>query len=146
MMKAQEVFRVMMREQVAPALRELGFRGSGQSFTLPSDEYWALVGFQKSDSSSARAVKFTVNVQVAPKEEWAKAAREKPWLGSRPSPNVVGASYVPGGWSERIGLLLPVRTYRWWWVEPDRLTEPVAREVVAAIRDHGLPEMKRRMP
>jgi hypothetical protein len=144
-MKAQEAFAVMMREQVAPALRQFGFKGSGQSFTLPSNEYWALLGFQKSQWSSASVVRFTVNLTVAPKEAWAQAAEEKPYLGSRPTPNG-GLVNVPGHWFERIGLLLPSKTDHWWWVEPDRPTEPIGREVIPAIRDHGLPEMKRHMP
>jgi hypothetical protein len=42
--------------------------------------------------------------------------------------------------------LLPSRTDHWWWVQPGRPTEPVAREVVAAIRDHVLSEKERHMP
>jgi hypothetical protein len=141
--KAQEAFAVMMREQIAPALRSLGFKGSGQSYSIPSERYWALVGFQKSGASSAGAVKFTVNLKVVPRVGWARAYDEHPWMGSKPSPNTLNV--VEGGWRSRIGHLLPNPGDRWWWIEPDRPTEPVADEVIAAIRDFGLPEMRRRM-
>ncbi len=133
----------MMREDVAPALRELGFKGSGQSFSLPSDRYWALVGFQKSAYSDATAVKFTVNLRVVSKEDWERAREAQPWRGQRPSPNDAGS--VPGGWYARIGQLLPSRADQWWRVDPDTPTEQTAQAVVAAIRDFGLPEMRRRM-
>jgi hypothetical protein len=41
---AQNTFKRMMREQVAPKLRVLGFKGSGQKFVLASDSHWALLG------------------------------------------------------------------------------------------------------
>jgi hypothetical protein len=142
-MTAQEAFALMMREQVAPALRDLGLKGSGQVFSIPSDRYWALIGFQKSVGSSSEAVKFTVNLQVVDRDAWAKASEEQPWRGPKPKANVRPG--VPGSWGERIGTLMPPRNDYWWSIEPDRPTEPVAGEVVAALRDHGLPEMKRRM-
>jgi Domain of unknown function (DUF4304) len=141
--KAQEAFAVMMREQIAPALRSLGLKGSGQSYSIPSEKHWALIGFQKSGASSAAAVKFTVNLTIQSREAWAKAYEDSPWIGKKPSPNV--RSGAPGGWTSRIGHLLPTPRDHWWWVEPDRPTAPVADEVVAAVRDYGLPEMRQRM-
>jgi hypothetical protein len=51
---ALDRFRTMMRHDVAPELRRMGFRGPGQSFMLPSEDHWVLLGFQKSRSRSAR--------------------------------------------------------------------------------------------
>jgi hypothetical protein len=132
----------MMREQVAPALRQLGLKGSGQAFSLPSERHWALIGFQKSAISSSASVKFTVNLQVVSQEAWLEARKANPRMPNRPSANSL---WPVEGWHDRIGLLLPKRGDRWWWIEPDRPTEPVAEDVVVAIRDYGLPEMKRRM-
>jgi hypothetical protein len=133
----------MMREQVAPALRALGLKGSGQSYAIPADAYWALVGFQKSIASSAGAVKFTVNLQVHPRDAWARAYEKRPSMGAKPSANTLAG--VEGTWWSRIGRLLPDASDRWRWIEPDRPTDPVGDEVIAAIRDYGLPEMRRRM-
>jgi hypothetical protein len=142
-MRAQEAFASMMRQQVAPALRDLGLKGSGQVFSIPSDRYWALIGFQKSVGSTSEAVKFTVNLQVVSRDDWAKASEAQRWRGAKPKANVRPG--LPGAWGERIGALMPSGNDHWWWVEPDRPTEQVADEVVAALRDHGLPVMKRRM-
>jgi Domain of unknown function (DUF4304) len=54
---AQEAFTMMVKEQIAPALRELGFKGSGQRFTLPDDEHWALIGLQKFTWSNREAMR-----------------------------------------------------------------------------------------
>lgn len=143
-MVAQEVFKLMVREQIAPALRVLGLKGSGQSYTIPSERYWALIGFQKSVSSSSAVVKFTLNLTVVSRNAWARAFESHPWIGAKPSPNVE-VLMADGEWHSRIGQLLPSRSDHWWWVEPDRPTEPVAREVVEAIRDVGLPAMLERM-
>jgi hypothetical protein len=36
---ALDIFRVMMREEIAAELRRMGFKGSGQSFTLPLETH-----------------------------------------------------------------------------------------------------------
>src|SRR5262245_58403044 len=128
-MSAQEAFALMMRGQVAPALRELGLKGSGQAFSIRSEQHWALIGFQKSTASNAAGLKFTINLQVVPRDSWAKAAEEQPWLGAKPSPNVIGS--VPGGWWQRIGGLLSTADDHWWRIEPDRPTQTVGEEVIA---------------
>jgi len=133
-----------MRDEIAPVLRQFGLRGSGQAFSIPSDAYWAQIGFQKSDSSNALIVKFTVNLKVVSREAWAETARTHRWLGAKPSPNTQ-ASLVPGAWDVRIGLLLPSGRDEWWRIEPDTPTAPVAGEVLVAIHDFGLPAMRRRM-
>src|SRR5712691_6087251 len=96
----------MLREDVAPSLRRLGLKGSGQVYTIPSSTHWAIVAFQKSAYSDADLVRFTLNLTVARKDEWAAAYAEKqPVIGRRPMPN----TYVPVGssWHSRIGHLMP---------------------------------------
>ena len=66
---AQEAFVKMMKEEIAPALRRLGFKGSGQRYELPSPTHWALLGFQKSAYSDSPEVRFTVNVTIAGRDE-----------------------------------------------------------------------------
>ena len=137
---------MMMREDVAPALRRLGLKGSGQSYTLPSETHWALIGFQKFTWSNAGRVEFTINLTVARKDEWAAAYQATPHIGVRPSPGISGG---PSWWA-RIGSLLPgggnaELAETAWAVEPDEPVEPVAGDVVGAIRDHALPAMRERM-
>lgn len=131
----------MMREEIAPALRAIGFRGSGSQYARPDNAWWLLVGFQKSRSSDARQVRFTVNVAALDKRSWSEARATDPWLPEKPSPNV---NYPVGDWI-RIGTLLPTRRDRWWAIPAGRSTDTIAAEVVTAIRDHAVPWLLNRM-
>jgi hypothetical protein len=83
MATALDIFRLMMREEIAPGIRRMGFKGSGQSFILPSETHWVLLGFQKSTTSNANAVRFTVNVTAASRRAWTQARSEHSYLGER---------------------------------------------------------------
>ena len=51
----------------------------------------------------------------------------------------------PVGWYQRLPFLMPEhRSDHWWTVRPDDETSAVAGEVVRAIREHALREMRRR--
>jgi hypothetical protein len=41
-MAAQDDYREMIRDHIAPALREMGFKGSGQNYALPSETHWGV--------------------------------------------------------------------------------------------------------
>lgn len=112
MPSAQECFTVMMREQVAPAVRKLGFKGSGSSFVLPVEGYWAIIGFQKSVWSTATELQFTINLTVVSKSEWIAIRERKPYYPERPSPNT---HFGPSVWQRRIGELIPVKGNDYWW-------------------------------
>lgn len=101
---AQARFKAWTNEHLAPGLRRLGFKGSGQTFSLPDDECWVLLGVQKSTSSTARQVKFTLNLSVANRQLWSDLRQwQHYWLAAKPSANVTS----PGQQSRRIGNLLP---------------------------------------
>lgn len=135
---AQDTFKAMMRERVAPALRELGCKGSGQTFRLDLPGYWAQIGFQKSHGNSSREVSFTANLSVISKAEWAERRLAKPYLPECPKPNI----YYMIPWQERIGSVLPEGGQdKWWRVHPGE-GAAVAAEVIAAFRDHALPAMR----
>jgi Domain of unknown function (DUF4304) len=141
-MTAQEAFTTMVKEQIAPSLRELGFKGSGQRFTLPDEKLWAQIGLQKFSWSDPDAVEFTANVPVVRRDVWEQERLRSPHLPKQPAPNIFYGTYA---WQTRIGNLLPERDEKRWRVEPDRPTEPVAEEFVAAIREYALPAMRKRM-
>jgi uncharacterized protein DUF4304 len=141
-MTAQEAFTMMVKEQIAPALRALGFKGSGQRFTLPDDEHWAQIGLQKFSWSDRDEVEFTANVTVARRDVWQAERAERPYLPKQPAANIFYGTYA---WQTRIGELLPEGEEKRWRVSPDRPTEPVAAEFVAAVSDYALPAMRKRM-
>ena len=140
---ATEAYRAMLSEEIAPALHDLGLESSGEQYELPNDAYWALIGFQYSRKTITRKkLRFTVNLLVASRKLWAeKHAADPDLYPERPDASALRVEF----WWSRLGELLPDRTDRWWAITPDRLTSPVAAEVVAAIREHGLPAMREQM-
>ena len=135
---AQSVYANMLRREIAPGLRALGFRGSGSKFVLPRVDWWQIVAFQKDYHSDAEHIRFTVNLTVANKAAWAADREYEPSLPVSPSGNT---SY----WYEtekriRLGNLMPPRGEdRWWDVIAGVPTDPVAELVVSAIERRALP-------
>ena len=129
---AQAVYTEMLRSEIAPRLRALGFKGSGPSFVLPDEARWLIVAFQKDRYSRADWVRFTVNLTVADKAAWADARQYEPTLPVRPSGTV---RYTLGDAKViRLGNLMPPSGGdRWWEVGPNRASGPASRQVLDAI-------------
>jgi Domain of unknown function (DUF4304) len=127
---------------VAPGLRAIGFKGSGQNYRLPSDDHWAMLGFQKSTSSDPTHVRFTANVVVVSRSSWDAVRAESPHLPERPTATTYWGTYV---WQKRIGELLPDGEDMWWDVEAGADEAELADAIVWAVRDYVLPAMRRQM-
>jgi hypothetical protein len=138
---AQDNFKAMLREYVAPRLRELGFKGSGATYSRPSEVAWLLLGFQKFKWSTEKEVEFTLNLTVAPKDAWAKARSEREWLPDRPSANTFYGTYI---WQVRIGDLLGGGD-RMWRVQKGQPTDAVAADVLEVIERYALPAMQAKL-
>src|SRR5438093_6746629 len=100
----------MLRLAIAPGLRALGFKGSGQVYEPPDEQYWSLLGFQRSVASDRHEARFTINLSVAEKAGWAEARREHSYYPVKPNPNI----HCGFEWYERIGSLLPEHKDHWW--------------------------------
>ena len=136
---AQETYRDFVKAHLAPGLRALGFKGSGRNYELPCRDHWAMLGLQASQWSDSNEVRFTVNLLVVSKDVWERERAERPSLGRKP-----GANAHPGrfAWWERIGLLMPDGTDKWWAVEAGMRPEGLAQEVLQAVEAYGLPALR----
>jgi hypothetical protein len=139
---AQDTFKRMIREKIAPELRAFGFKGSGQRFVLPSESHWALLGFQRSAWGDSRKGSFTINLTVVSKDAWEQSRAERPHRGSIPAANSYEGVPV---WEDRIGMLMPGSFDQWWEVCAGESTDHVARDVVSAVEVYALPEMHRQI-
>jgi hypothetical protein len=142
MRTAQETYSEMLKTLIAPRLRELGFKGSGQNYRMPSGDHWAMLGFQKSTSSEASHVRFTVNVLVVSRSGWDAVRSESPHLPERPTATTYWGTFV---WQKRVGDLLPGGEDLWWEVDAGADATELADAVVWAVRDYVLPAMLRQM-
>jgi hypothetical protein len=150
MSSAQDLFKLMLRDEVAPALRASGLKGSGQRFELPSESHWALLGFQKSAWSDRQRLTFTVNLTVVARSVWTNGRRRWSQLPEQPGPNwalppMMESAFDTGYWHARIGELMPGNLDRWWEVNATPDSGAVAAEVVEAIVEYALPEMRERL-
>jgi hypothetical protein len=138
---AIDAFDEMVRLVIRPALRDLGFKGSGSTFTWPSERSIALVGMQRSQFGDRNLVKFTLNVTVADAQAWERAREERPHLPKRPAPNTFYGSFI---WQQRIGKLMPTGEDHWWSLDGSTDTTELGNEVVEAISTYVVPELKAR--
>lgn len=138
LVSAQSVFADMLRTEIAPRMRTLGFKGSGRSYELPDPDRWLIVAFQKDYYSRADCVRFTVNLTIADKREWDESRVKAPRLPLRPSGN---AHYLQARSGViRLGNLMPPDGQdRWWEVGPLRPSGPPARRVLRAIERLAIP-------
>ena len=135
---ARGAYEAMIRDVISPAMRALGFKGSGGSYVLPVASAWVLVGFQRSVHDDRELVEFTVNLTVASKRAWEAVRLERPYLSERPAPNT---RYGPPTWQRRLGALMSAQTDVWWRVTAVIDTSRVGDDVIVALRDFGLPKM-----
>lgn len=141
MKSAQEQFRSFLRDSLAPRLRTLGFTGSGQRFSIPSETYWALMGIQRSVSSDRKKLKFTLNFFVVSREEWENAKNDVSYLSRTPSAN----TQWPVGWHQRIGSVMPEKKDLWWHFSPVTDFSRLATEIAQAVEAYAMPEIRKRI-
>ena len=139
---AQETFGAFMRDHLAPGLRRLGFKGSGQVFAIPDDARWIQIGIQRSVHSDATRIEFTINTQIVERRVWDELRMERPYLPAHPSPNT---RYGPSVWQQRIGLLMPAGGDHWWELTPRTDLGSLGSEVMDAVLFYGMPAIERQI-
>jgi hypothetical protein len=138
---SQQMYDRMMKEVVAPALRDFGFSGSAGRFELKTDAAtWRLLGFQKSVYSDRDEVRFTLNLSTISKATWAEQSKSRV-LAAKPSMTI-----FYGEWARqtRITDLLPDKDVgeKWWRVIAGDAIEPIAADVLSDIELYALPWLR----
>lgn len=137
----QETYKELVKDQISPAVRDSGLKGSAGRYQLPSDDHWALVGFQKSAYSDAEHIKFTVNLFVVSRDEWELARADHSFYPEKPT----AGTHWAAGTQTRIGRLMPVGDDHWWDLYPTTSPDQLVDDVVGAIREFALPWMRENM-
>ena len=138
--RAPDLFKHVLATQWAPALRELGFKGSSRIFVLPDERDWVMLGFQSSSASNAECVKFTLNLLVVGKQAWEDARVRSSYLSAKPSPNAIG----PHRYVQRIGHLTHGSDH-WWRLYASQDTEPLIAEILGVLREVAVPKLREEM-
>lgn len=114
----QEVYRVMMRDHVAPSIRKLGFKGSSGRFFYSARDWVGHIDMQKSTGSTKSSVDFTFNLNVVH------------------SPSITGPR-TGIIWGSRLGPLTRLRTDYWWKLRPGMDAYQLFGSVNTVLRDCG---------
>ncbi|MET7281319.1 DUF4304 domain-containing protein [Kribbella sp. NPDC005582] len=139
---AQALYDALVKETLSPALRAAGFKGSAGRYSLPSSDYWALLGFQRASGSTATELRFTINLLAVNKSAWNAARHQRPHLPERPA---VSVSYgEPASWV-RIGELTPEREEKWWRLSARTDPAELAKDVTHDITEYALPWFRRQL-
>ena len=145
---AQGVFKTMLRQQIAPALWGMGFKGSGMKYAMSRDEYLIEVDFQKGKWSTRDSVQFDADVSVVHPPTIELFNEENRRARSMSKALEGGAGY---GFHSRLGNLarLPGGGFPW-IVRPGEPPDAVANDVIDAVGQYFLPvieyEIRRPLP
>ena len=135
---AQDKFAILLKDFIAPALRDEGFKGSAGRYSKANDKYYILIGFQKSTGNTADSVQFTINLSVINKEAWRLEFKSKPSIGERPKANIVYSTHF---WQRRIGQLTATGDDLWWIIRKNSDVFAVAAKVLEALHTLALPNI-----
>lgn len=142
--RAAQTFTGFLREDIAPRLRELGFKGSGRRFSLPDDDHYAVVSFNTRRTGFDDRVQFTLSVSIVEKARWERARQASPSLPTRPSA-VATYGLDDDVWWRPVGTIVGGHE-RWWTLDAAGTRRGfLAREVLGAIQDAVLPTLRRRL-
>lgn len=119
----------------AALLKSEGFVKKNADFYLPSENHWGIIQFQKSQSSTRDAVKFTINIGVQ-----SKAVARKLGYGDGQKPHV-----SEGHWHVRVGELLPQKQDHWWVVDRETSEASLIEEIHKIVVTLILPAVKMHM-
>lgn len=140
---AQELFKVMMRDEVGPGLRKLGLRGSGRKYKLPDEEAYRLLSFQGWHYSSSEKLQFTINLALISKLEWETRSKFEYETRGWRWPAAPSSSGYPVGEDLRLGQLMPGGGDRWWTLRASDESRALATELLDAISAYGVPWLRR---
>ena len=128
MASAQEKFKSLLAEHIAPWLKHRGFSRRDATFRRERDGAWQIVNLQRSRYSDSRDVPFTVNLGVA-----LALLHDQPAWPKRGWPLENECDF-----RERLGHLHK-GTDHWWRVRPLVPLGPTSKDVLSALDRHGLP-------
>lgn len=131
---AQARLRDLLRDHVAPVLREHGFVGSGQDFHRRYGDNWAAINFQRDKYSTKAELRFLVNLGTA-----STVVRvEDGFAPDEP------AAEMECHWRTRLTALLPGMHDDWWSVGAamsDADATSLGREMAGHLAGKGVPKM-----
>lgn len=137
-MIAQDALRTALREQLGPAARKYGFKGSAPTWRKSSNlGDWAVVNVQSSSSSSRDHLRCVVNLAFSPEPSlrW-----DSERLGAHMPKSV---SVWEGMYTNRLHPEgTPPSIDGWWDVRNDESAQIAVTDMIAQLEQHGWPVLE----
>ena len=118
---------------ISKAIKDLGYKKSGNNFFYNQGENIGMINFQKSKSNSSEIVLFTINLGV-----YSSSLKifDQPGINSKPS-------ISDCHWRQRIGFLLPEEKDYWWQIDTTVSLDHLIAEVSDVLISIAIPEIKK---
>lgn len=112
---------------IAPFLKEQGFKKTGRHWYRQNPESFFAINLQTSSWDSTR---FTLNLGVHVPRLFSFFSEQT---------EIEKRKYYQCGFRERIGPLMPEQKDHWWEIDYGTSLKRIGEEIVASLRDYGLP-------
>ncbi|HEU0239171.1 MAG TPA: ankyrin repeat domain-containing protein [Micromonosporaceae bacterium] len=139
---AQDGYRAMMRQRVAPEMKRLGFIRSGRTFTLPDTNYLVALSIQGSYANSFMSKRFTANLSVLSRAALAEHEERSGRSIDRFNPD---SQHVAWHWRYRLGEISRYGRDHWWELWAGFPFDDVATAFLDAVANFAVPAMRNRM-
>ena len=114
---------------IALKLKDRGFTRNGVKLQVKSDRNFGIIEFQRSTSSSAEGLRFTVNLGIILGDLLDRSTR---------TPGMMFAHV-----RQRLGHLMPDPSDRWWQLDAATQVDTLAGELASALIESGVPFIER---
>lgn len=148
-MTAQEHFNTMVKEHVAPFMKQQGFKKSGTSWGLRGSELWGVVALQRNRHSTSEVIEFWLTLGVSFDVLNDHLGFPVPPERVPPSSNMQ--------WHTTLELLTPVDMptefptelrclddHKRWVLRDDSDIDPLGQEIVTVMQTVAAPAIRRR--
>jgi Domain of unknown function (DUF4304) len=118
--------------RVLSLLVPLGFKKSGNLARLIADNNVAILAFQRSNDSTSKAIKFTINLGIV--------------CGALLDPeglSLAKARDVDGHLRQRIGAFLPDHPDKWWVIDESTNVQQLTKEIADLVVEKAAPFLLR---
>ena len=132
----QKAYQDLLTRWSAPVMKEHGFSRKGPTFYRRERDNWGVVTFQKSTTSTAERVRFTVNLGVT-------SGRLVEFFSGRSQDTPPSVWVCP--WRERVGFLLPERQDTWWTIDATTSRDELGRAVTDLLRSVVIPAVQQHL-
>jgi hypothetical protein len=122
--------------KVGTALKRHGYQKKEEVFYVFKNGNWGLVDIQKSRSTAANSISFTINVGVC-----STALRSIMGIGpTEDKPEIEDCH-----WRTRLGFLMPEKKDLWWSLEDGSTTDTAIAEISNLIEAFAVPAIENRI-